>query len=114
MYCLKCGKETERGQVFCPECQDGMRQYPVDPNTPIHLHQRNPEQDKKVAYEKEQSEAEIIMQMRRMIRWLTVTIGILSLLLCLLAGLLFTKLGSTTQNLDIGKNYSTIGVEDNT
>ena len=120
MNCLKCGKETEFGQVFCKECQGGMKKYPVNPNTAVHLPQRDPDWDKKATYEREPTEADVIRQLKRIIRWLTLTVGILALLLCLLAGLLFTRLGTATPDIDIGnmsdigKNYSTVGTDDHT
>lgn len=114
MNCLKCGKETEHGQVFCPDCQNGMQEYPVDPGTVVHLPHRDPAWDKKPTFEKEQTESEIIAKLRRLIRWLTLTVGILTLLVCLLAGLLFAGLGDSSVDLNIGKNYSTVGTDEGT
>lgn len=111
MNCLKCGKETEQCQVFCKDCQKVIRKYPVNPNTPVHLPQRDPAWDKKPNYEREQNESDIIAQLKRMIRWLTATVAILSVLLCLLAGLLFINLDDQAVDLNIGKNYSTIGTD---
>jgi len=37
LNCLKCGKEAAYGQVFCPECQEEMERYPVNPNAPVIL-----------------------------------------------------------------------------
>ena len=37
MYCLKCGRETEEGQVFCESCREIMKKYPVKPRTPVLL-----------------------------------------------------------------------------
>lgn len=40
MYCMRCGKDTVSDQVFCPECQQKMERYPVNPNTPVVLPKR--------------------------------------------------------------------------
>ena len=42
MNCLKCGRETEDGQVFCKECLDVMEKYPVKPGTAVLLPKRSP------------------------------------------------------------------------
>ena len=111
MSCLKCGKETEPRQVFCQECQADMQKYPITPNTAVHLPQRNTDVEKNPAFEKEQTEADIIAQLKRIIRWLTLTIGILTLLLCLLAGLLLNSLDNAAPEIDIGKNYSPVDTD---
>ena len=40
MNCMKCGRETVLGQVFCKECLDRMEQYPIKPDTPVLLPSR--------------------------------------------------------------------------
>ena len=107
MSCLKCGKETEPRQVFCQECRTAMQKYRVSPNAVVHLPRRNVDLEKKPVYEKEQTEADVIIHLKRMIRWMALTIGILTLLLCLMAGLLFNSLSAPAPQTDIGKNYST-------
>lgn len=37
MYCLKCGRDIEEGQVFCDSCLEVMKKYPVKPNIAIQL-----------------------------------------------------------------------------
>lgn len=37
MYCMKCGREIEEGQVFCHDCLAVMAKYPVKPGTVIQL-----------------------------------------------------------------------------
>ena len=38
MYCLKCGKNAR--DVFCDECQLEMKDYPIKPDTPVSLPDR--------------------------------------------------------------------------
>ena len=113
MNCLKCGKETTRGQVFCDDCHDVMQKYPVNPSAVVHLPQRRSTLEKPVSYEEEESAADVISQLKGIIRWLTLTVGILSILLCLLAVVLLNNLNAQPQDSSIGKNYSTIGTEQN-
>ena len=37
MNCMKCGRETALGQVFCKECQADMANYPISADTPVFL-----------------------------------------------------------------------------
>ena len=39
MYCMKCGREAENGQVFCPECLESMKREPINMNTAVKLPQ---------------------------------------------------------------------------
>lgn len=40
MFCMKCGREIEEGQVFCHDCLSDMAKYPVKPGTAIQLPRR--------------------------------------------------------------------------
>lgn len=37
MNCLKCGRETEEHQCFCPSCLENAEKYPVPPGTSVHI-----------------------------------------------------------------------------
>lgn len=39
MYCLKCGKDSQ--DVFCDDCKQIMENYPVKPDTPVSIPDRN-------------------------------------------------------------------------
>ena len=41
MYCMKCGREVENGQVFCPECLEIMKCDPIAMNTAVN-HPKQP------------------------------------------------------------------------
>ena len=41
MNCMKCGREIEETQVFCPECLTEMEKYPVKPGTVVQLPTRS-------------------------------------------------------------------------
>lgn len=40
MNCLKCGRELEGNDVFCPECLEDMERHPVRINTAVHIPQQ--------------------------------------------------------------------------
>ena len=109
MYCLKCGKETDEGSVFCAQCQEKMSKHPVKPGTVIHLtHREIPLPDKKAAAKvREETPSDQLLQLRKMIRWLIATITLLSLLLCATAGMLIRTLTEESKSPAIGRNYTT-------
>ena len=37
MNCMRCGRDIDEGQVFCPICLEEMAKYPVNPATAIVL-----------------------------------------------------------------------------
>lgn len=47
MACLKCGRDTEEGAVFCTDCLLTMQKYPVRPGTPVVLPTRERSVSKK-------------------------------------------------------------------
>lgn len=98
MNCLKCGKETVGNQVFCADCLEIMKNCPVKPGTPVHIPQRKPRPiDKKQgARQRNLSEGEQIIQYRKIIRWLTLTIAVLCGVLCLMVVLMLLMLEGQT------------------
>ncbi len=40
MSCMRCGKETDEGQVFCTECLEDAERHPIKPGTPVQLPKR--------------------------------------------------------------------------
>lgn len=109
MNCLKCGKATEEGQVFCPQCQEKMAKHPVKPGTVLHLtHREVPVLDRKAAAKvREETPSDQLQQLRKLIRWLIATITLLSLLLCAAAGMLIQTFTKKTVSPVIGRNYTT-------
>jgi len=113
MQCLKCGKDTSGDHVFCDECLSVMREYPVKPGIPIQLPQReNRAAEKNPLPRREATPTEQINQLRTTIRWLLVTVAVLSVMLISTAAMLIHTLERNTVrpntgNSDIGKNYTT-------
>ena len=108
MICLKCGKETAGENVFCQECLQVMEKYPVKPDTPVHLLQRparSPE--KQSPHKKESSPKDAEKQHRLLVRCLAVVIAVLSVLLCITAGMLLQSTNKDQPVSNIGRNYTT-------
>ena len=96
MQCMKCGKEAGQSQVFCDECLAVMEKYPVKPDTAVQLPQRKPRNtEKKPPRKKEPSVEELQKQHRKVIRWMMGTIFVLTVIVLLLAGLLYEAYGGT-------------------
>lgn len=109
MNCLKCGKDTAGEQVFCPDCLAVMDRYPVKPGTAIQLPQRElAEPTKKQPSRKRGSKPEdVILQQKRLIRWLMALLVVLSLLLSFASGALIYLSTRSTQSVPTGQNYTT-------
>lgn len=106
MNCLKCGKEVGHSQVFCDDCLQVMDSCPVDPGTPIHIPQRAPHSEKP-SRRKADRYADSIRSLRRVIRWLCAALAALTLIICVLCGLLYYTINNTPKENAIGKNYTT-------
>lgn len=110
MNCLKCGKEALGTNVFCENCLQDARSYPVKPGTAIHLHQRDAviSQRKQAPAHRGPTPNEQIRQLRRTIRRLSLTVAVLSVVLCLVAAMLIHTLSTPAEDSEIGKNYTTV------
>ena len=97
MLCMRCGRELkEDGQVFCPDCQDVMRQCPVAPGTPIQIPQRAPSalQKKRAARKKKELKPEEqIAKLRASNRLLGFTLFLTVLSFALVCCILLYSLG---------------------
>ncbi len=115
MGCLKCGRKTENNQVFCPACQEVMRQHPIKPGTIVHIPRRSAPTSDKTASETqwETTPAGQVDRLRRSVRWLTAAIVVLSLLLCITAGMLIRTLLHSANQSAIGRNYTTSQTDTN-
>lgn len=107
MQCLKCGRELAEHQAFCDVCLAEMEQYPVNPETHVHLpHVEEPAAFKKQSRRKRSPTAEEqAVSLKRQVRKLRRLLALAILLLFLFGALLvrqYTLLRSTDQ---IGRNY---------
>ena len=97
MGCMKCGKETGDGQVFCDSCLEVMAQYPVKPDIVVQLPpKRILSSDKKNARKKELSPKELLRKQQRLLkRYRYIILGLSTLLLLTLGILLFVLYACT-------------------
>lgn len=106
MGCLKCGRDTEPGQVFCPTCLASMKQYPVKPGTPVSIPNRP--KRKSTSGPKREEPSEQIQRLQRTVLRLTVMVFLLFTLLGTSLVILANHYLTTDHNLPaIGQNYST-------
>ena len=107
MHCMKCGKEISDEQVFCKDCLAVMDAYPVAPDTVVHIPHRTP----RVAEKKhrELSPKEQISQLHRTVRWLILTVTVLTVVLMLTAAMLLHQLDQVPKPVGnpLGRNYTT-------
>lgn len=116
MNCLKCGREIEEGQAFCPYCLVDMESYPVKPGTVILLPNQHahPQPVKKPVLRRKPQlppEEQVPILKRRL--WVNRAISTLLALLLGVAGYITAR---AVTELDIqrllGQNYSTVETED--
>ena len=108
MHCAKCGREIPEHSVFCEKCLEVMKQYPVKPGTSIQLPQRKPPSPKRpTPHKRKLPPEEQVVQQRKTIRWLCVTLVCLLLMLVLSISLLFHMMPEEVAEVTIGQNYIT-------
>ena len=114
MNCLKCGVEIEETQVFCEDCREVMKKYPVKPGIAIQFPKREdaPAVIKKTLLRRKSplSPEDQIRVLRRRMR----SLMIVWLVTLLLLGATIYPTVEFIRNLDIrlpGQNYSTYQVE---
>ena len=92
MNCVKCGRETRDGQVFCEHCLQIMEQHPIKPGTVVNLPRRAPASSSKKPRKRTIPPEEQIAALKRRSRsltfWLVTTLLLLGLSLGALAFLL--------------------------
>ena len=106
MECLRCGVEIDSGKTFCDDCTQQMAKHPVAPGTPVLLPVRPAAGEKAARKREERTPAQTIADLQRMIRWLTVTIAVLSVLLCATAVFLLHTLDAQADSNRPGRNYT--------
>ena len=116
MNCMKCGREIEEDQAFCPYCLVDMESYPVKPGTVILLPNQQSQTTapkKAVTQHKPQLLPEEQLPVLKRKLW---ALRVLSVLLILLLTVLGYITSRVITELDIqrllGQNYSTVETED--
>lgn len=116
MYCMKCGREIETGQVFCPLCLEEMKKFPIKPDAIPFLPNRAmvPSEKKQSARRPTLTPDEQLHRMRRRSRFLA---GLLAVAIVMLLGV-SALTGVLASRLDmqrlIGRNYKTVASTETT
>lgn len=113
MNCLRCGRETSKQQVFCDGCLEYMSHQPVKSDTPIYLPVRKTKEPPRKQYawrRKERTAEELVVILRKRVRFLTAVCLILAMMLAAAAtGVWFArKQGAELSIPNIGQNFQTI------
>lgn len=105
MNCMKCGVEIPEGQVFCDPCLEVMATHPVPPGIHVQLPRRPAKTADRKA--KELTPEAQIVHLNRAIRWLLVTVGVLTAAVVILALLVIQKPDTPQPQPVTGRNYTT-------
>ena len=106
MACMKCGRDTQPGQVFCDSCLEIMEWYPVKPGTAVQLPKRQEAPIRKVPKRRVPSPEEQIKGLRRQVHILSILLAIMMLLVGLLSIPTYRYL--MEEHVLPGQNYSTV------
>ena len=105
MQCMKCGREIPAGEVFCQECLNDMRKYPVKPGTAVNIPKQPPlkrAQDRRPVITPERR-IEMLTRRVRVLGWL-LTLAV-AVSICL-GALTLSLLQDGETGFAIGQNYS--------
>lgn len=92
MHCMKCGIEIEETQVFCDDCLAVMEKYPVKPDVAVQLPKRTTVAEKPTR-KKELTPEQLQQHQKGLLKWLFLTVLILTAVICLLGWLLIDAYG---------------------
>lgn len=85
MGCMKCGRDMEDGQVFCVECLEVMKKYPVKPGTVVTIPaRRNDGPVRRTPRKRTLSPEEQVKKLRRRCRVLGLLLALCVALSCVL------------------------------
>lgn len=108
MACLKCGRDTAEGQVFCPDCLAQMTRYPVQPGTIIQIPNRKSSAQRRTAKRRFLPPEEQVKLLRARLRTLTVLFLVVLLLAVGSSALVIRAL--VRRRLPTGQNYSSTNI----
>ena len=113
MLCMRCAKVAQDPHVFCEACLRDMERRPVKPGTAIQLPVRTEVVVKKATPRRKQPSAEEqLHRARRCLRWVGAALTCTVIALAITVTFLVHNNRQQAEDPDIGKNYNTIGVED--
>lgn len=109
MNCMKCGREFEGDQAFCPHCLEQMAKNPVKPDIIINLPRRPDASQKKPASRKRaRTPEEQIHRLKKFNRFLIISLCLMTLLVGVLTLLSIDIFKQLDVQRFLGQNYSTV------
>lgn len=110
MHCLKCGTQTMGDRVFCDNCLETMEKHPVKPGTPVQLPKRltAAEVKRNLNRKKVLTSEEQLERLRKVVKWLVLTVIALLLALTLSVLLLFQSIEAEPEAPATGQEYTPI------
>ena len=107
MNCIKCGREFENDQAFCPRCLEQMARNPVRPDVIIKLPNRSAASQKKLVPRKRaRTPEEQIHRLKKTNTRLIIALCAVSLITGMLAFLSIDFLKQLDVQRFLGQNYS--------
>lgn len=115
--CVKCGKKTEGTNVFCAECLEGMKRYPVKPGTKVHIPVRAAHTERKQPQaRKERTPEEQITALHKLVQVLVIMVACLTTTLAVTVGVLVyaltDEIATEPQQTPMSRNYTTTAPAD--
>ena len=104
MNCMKCGREVDDGQVFCPECLEVMEQDPIRISASVQIPRQPPRRNtpRRPAIHLEE-ELRRVERANEILRIWIILLAVASMLL----GMAIYH-GEIQHAEDMGKNYSVV------
>ena len=115
MKCMKCGREMEAEQAFCPDCLLEMKKYPVRPDIHVHIPVRPKVQaTRKQAFRRRNFSPE--EQIRRLKKRVLILSGILAVTVALLCAMIYPTVNYFIRHYHLrpGQNYTTVTTAETT
>ena len=111
MNCMKCGREVEQNQIFCPDCLAEMEKYPIKPGTVVQLPAQSTEALPKKQFHHRRpilSLDEQVARLKKSVHGLVLALILTGALAIFFAMLSFRILETIDGQKLLGQNYSTV------
>lgn len=107
MNCIKCGREIDEQNVFCPGCLEDMARYPVAPETVVQLPQQQ-KHHKKAPRKHTPTAEELLKRARNQIGWMYVIMVLIIFMTVVFAFIAFDLQNKYDFSNILGQNYSIV------
>ena len=109
MNCIKCGREFDSDQAFCPHCLEQMAKNPVKPDVIINLPNRpDLSQKKQMPRKRVRTPEEQIRSLKKVNMYLIVGLCLMTLVIGMLALVSLDFFRQLDMQRVLGQNYSTV------